>query len=51
MNNSAAIGYMILSLKYLGYNKEQIREAESEMNYQLDMNTEDEAEEIFRKFV
>lgn len=48
MNNSTAIGYGLIALKSLGYSKKELEKFEAEMNYQLDMNTEDEAEEVYR---
>jgi hypothetical protein len=50
MTNQAALGYMILAMKRKGYTEEQIREVEGSMLYMMDMKTEKEAEEEYRKF-
>jgi Holliday junction resolvasome RuvABC DNA-binding subunit len=50
MTNEAAIGYAILALKELGYSEEEIRKIEKEMLYFMDMKTEEEAHEVYRKF-
>lgn len=50
MTNGSAIGYAILALKALGFQDEEIRKIESEMRYQMDMKTEDEAEEAYNQF-
>ena len=47
MNNSAAIGYMILAAKALGLDKKTIRTLESAMRSKMDIFTEDEAEETY----
>lgn len=48
MNNSTAIGYGLMTLKSLGYSKKDLVKFEAEMNHQLDMNTEEEADEVYR---
>lgn len=50
MTNSEAIGYAIMALKRLGYNEEQIRKIEGKMLYMMDMYSEEEAEDFYRKF-
>ena len=50
MNNSTAIGYMILAMKYLGYKDAKIKEMESEMKYQMDMRTEEQADQTYMQF-
>jgi hypothetical protein len=49
MTNSAAIGYMILAAKAFAMPKAQIKRLEREMQWQMDMKTEAEAEEAYRK--
>lgn len=50
MTNESAIGYAILALKKLGYRDEEIRKIESEIRYQMDMKTKEEAQEQYRQF-
>ena len=48
MNNSAAIGYMILAAQQMGLDKETIRKLESAMNDVMDLFSEDDAEEAYQ---
>ena len=50
VNNAAAIGYMILAAKKLGMSAEEIRKLESMMHYCMDVHSEEEAEDTYRKF-
>jgi len=50
VNNSAAIGYMILAAKRLGFSEDQIRKLEATMKSEMDFITEDQAEEAYRSF-
>lgn len=50
MTNSEALGYMIKAMKNLDYSEDKIKEMEAEMNYCFDMLTEEQAENIYRKF-
>lgn len=50
MNNGSAIGYMILAARALGIDKDIIKKLESEMTYQMDMKTEDQAETVYQQF-
>lgn len=50
MNNAAAVGYMIMAAKKLGMSDEEIRELESLMHHCMDIHSEEEAEDVFRKF-
>jgi hypothetical protein len=49
VNNSAAIGYMILAARMNGLNKLQIEIMEELMEIVLDRHTEEEAEEVYRR--
>lgn len=51
MNNSAAIGYMILAAKALGLDKKTIEQLDAAMTYHMDIHTEHEAEQVYRQFV
>lgn len=46
MDNRQAIGYMLLACKKLGYTKAQAKALYSEMYFEFDFKTEDEAEEL-----
>lgn len=48
MNNSAAIGYMILAAKRYGLTSKQISELESLMTRAMDRHTEEEAEKEYQ---
>lgn len=50
MNNSVATGYMILAAKIVGLPEKEIKAIEREMQRQMDFKTENEAEEMYRKF-
>jgi Holliday junction resolvasome RuvABC DNA-binding subunit len=50
VNNATAIGYAILALKELGYTEKQIKDIEAEMKYQMDMTTEERAEQEYNRF-
>ncbi len=50
MNNSAAIGYMILAAKALGWDKLEIKKLDLAMKSEMDFTTEDKAEEVYRSF-
>lgn len=50
MNNASALGYMISSMKRLGYDEEKIREMESVMYHRMDEMTEDQAEKVYKQF-
>lgn len=50
MNNSAAIGYMIMAAKSLGLDKKTINQLEASMKYHMDMRTEDEASRVYEEF-
>lgn len=45
MDNSQAIGYMLLAAKNTGLNKESTKKLFGEMYYMFDIKSEDEAEE------
>lgn len=49
MNNSAAIGYMILAAKRLGLDVETIKQLDRMMYDMMDVKSEEEAEEVYRK--
>ena len=48
MTNGAAIGYMILASKKIGLDKETIEKLDMLMFQEMDMTTEDQAEEAYR---
>jgi DUF438 domain-containing protein len=50
MNNSAAIGYVIMAAKNLDMDKETIKQLESEMKYCMDMKDEEQAEKVYQEF-
>ena len=50
MNNSAAIGYMILAMKSLDYSDKDIKGIEAEMKYQMDMKSEEQVERVYNNF-
>ena len=50
MNNSAAIGYMILAAKQLNLDNKIIRKLEETMYRKMDVVTEEEAEKVYRNF-
>lgn len=50
MNNGQAIGYMILACKALDLSRETIKQIETEMVYQMDMETEERAEKEYQNF-
>ena len=50
MTNAAAIGYMIIAMRRLGYTEEQIKILEAEMLNRMDWVTEDFAEQVHQKF-
>jgi len=50
MNNSAAVGYMILAMKSLNYTDKEIKDVEQEMLYKMDMRTEEQAENKYNSF-
>lgn len=50
MTNAAAIGYMIIAARKLGFNEDQIRALEIEMLNRMDWITEDFAEMVYNKF-
>jgi len=49
MNNSAAIGYAIIAAKAIGLKKEEIERLGRTMETAMDFNTEEVAEEVYRK--
>lgn len=51
MNNSQAIGYMIMAAKSLGMDDKTVKELESEMAYQMDMHAEEEAEQVYMQYL
>lgn len=50
MNNSSAIGYMILAAKALKLDKELTRKLEREMLAQMDLHTIEEAADAYVEF-
>jgi Holliday junction resolvasome RuvABC DNA-binding subunit len=48
MTNGEAIGYGLMTLKSLGYSKKELDKFEAEMRYQMDMHSEEEADEVYR---
>ncbi|WP_179232952.1 hypothetical protein [Paenibacillus rigui] len=48
MTNGAAIGYMMLAAKSCGLDEKKIKELERDMYLEMDMTTEEEAEEYYR---
>ena len=50
MDNSAALGYMILAAKAVGIPVETIRELESAMTQKMDFLTEEQATKAYREF-
>jgi hypothetical protein len=50
MNNSAAMGYMILAAQSLGMSNNEIKALERAMKQQMDFQTEAKAEVTYRKF-
>lgn len=49
MTNQAAIGYVILAARRLGYTEEQIKLLEIEILNRMDWITEDFAEQVYQK--
>jgi hypothetical protein len=49
MTNGAAIGYMILAARACGLSETKIKEIEHDMYLEMDMTSEEEAEEVYRK--
>lgn len=49
MNNAACIGYALIACKQLGMNRDELQEVEAIMRSILDENTEEEAEEEYRR--
>jgi hypothetical protein len=50
MNNKAAIGYAIIAAKALEMTDKQIKYLVREMEHQMDVKTEDQAEKAYREF-
>ena len=50
MNNNAAIGYAIKAAKEFGLSDKQIRCLVREMEYQMDIRTEEQAEKAYMEF-
>jgi len=50
MDNSQALGYMLLACKKLGFDKETTKKIYGEMYYLFDIKTEEEAEEQGHKW-
>lgn len=50
MSNAAAVGYMILATLKLKMSEEEIRRLETMIHHCMDMYSEEEAENTFRKF-
>lgn len=50
MDNSSAIGYMILAGRALGLDIDLLKQLEAEMKYQMDMKTEEEATAVYNNF-
>lgn len=49
MTNAAAIGYAILAAMKMGMNHEELKRLEAIMYGYLDLVTEEEAEEVYRR--
>lgn len=49
MTNAAAIGYMILAAKQLDFDYEMTKCLENLMIQEMDITTEDEAEDVYKK--
>jgi hypothetical protein len=49
MNNGTAIGYALMVLKDWGLTPEKLSKFESDMRRKMDMVSEDEAEEVYKK--
>jgi hypothetical protein len=49
MTNAAAIGYALIAAKKMGMSHEELKRFEAIMYGYLDLVSEDEAEEIYRK--
>ncbi|AHV97070.1 hypothetical protein [Paenibacillus sabinae] len=49
MTNEAAIGYALLAAKKMGLSKEDLKRLEAIMYSYLDLVTEEEAEELYRR--
>lgn len=49
MTNQAAVGYVILAARRLGYTEEQIKLLEIEILNRMDWISEDFAEQVYRK--
>ena len=47
MTNDSVKGYVILAMKNLGYNKEDIESVIDELHYVFDITTEKEAEQLY----
>ncbi|WP_335918021.1 hypothetical protein [Shewanella chilikensis] len=50
MTNAAAIGYMILAMKNLGYSEDEIKKVEGSMRSEMDFTTETKAEKVYNEF-
>lgn len=50
MSNAVAIGYMILAAMKLKLSEDDIRKLESMMYHCMDMYSEEEAEDAYKKF-
>ena len=49
ISNSAAIGYALLAAKKMGMSQEELKRLEAIMYGYLDLVSEDEAEEVYRR--
>lgn len=50
MTYKEAIGYMILAAKVLNIDKEVIEQIETEMQYQIETKTDEEAREAYKSY-